>query len=139
MKYLRDKNTIVIQLDIGDELISSVIDVCKKENVTSGYITGIGATDNAEVGVLIPSTKEYIKQIVSEDFEVTALSGNITVQNDIPYPHVHATLANINKMLGGHVNKMVMSVLGEVFIYITHFDIGRKKDERTGATIMVIE
>ena len=51
MEYRRFGNTIALRLDPGDEIVASVLAAAQKENVTLASVTGIGGTDDAEVGV----------------------------------------------------------------------------------------
>ncbi len=64
MVYKRFGDKLVIRLKKGDKLVESVREILEKENVKAGFLTGIGATDNLEVGLFDPKTKDYnIKKI----------------------------------------------------------------------------
>ena len=63
MEYKRQGEQIFIRLDKGEEILSCVKDVCCKENVKAGSISGIGATDNFTVGVFNIKEKRYIRKI----------------------------------------------------------------------------
>ena len=66
MEYRNYNETYYIRLDRNDEIISSIIDICKKENIRSATFSGIGGCSKAEIQTFIPSTSE---------FETSELSG----------------------------------------------------------------
>ena len=47
MEYAKFDKTIYIRADKGDEIIGSILSVCKKENIQSAIFSGIGGCDTA--------------------------------------------------------------------------------------------
>ncbi|EFA22030.1 hypothetical protein BIFGAL_04469, partial [Bifidobacterium gallicum DSM 20093 = LMG 11596] len=70
MVYKRFGDKLVIRLKKGDKLVESVREILEKENVKAGFLTGIGATDNLEVGLFDPKTKDYNIKKYEEDLEI---------------------------------------------------------------------
>ncbi|MDU2201750.1 MAG: DUF296 domain-containing protein [Anaerococcus hydrogenalis] len=67
MIYKRFGDKLVIRLKKGDKLVESVKNILEKENVKAGFLTGIGATDNLDLGLFDPKTKDYkIKKCLSK-------------------------------------------------------------------------
>ena len=52
-------NNIVLRLEIGEDIIGCVKEVCNRHDVSAAYINGIGALKKAVVGVFNMQTKEY--------------------------------------------------------------------------------
>ena len=70
MEYLKKGNTLIVRLQKGDELVSSLLGLIERENIACGRVSGIGATDNVTVGVFNPKTKVYTKVNVTDDMEI---------------------------------------------------------------------
>ena len=51
MEYKRFDTKLLVRLDPGDELVASLIDICKKEDIRLGVVSGIGAVNNVTVGL----------------------------------------------------------------------------------------
>ena len=54
MNYKRFKNKYIIRLDKGEEIVQTLKHFCKKHKIKLGYISGIGATNKAEIGLFKP-------------------------------------------------------------------------------------
>ena len=50
MKYSKKNNKIFIRLNSGDEIMESLYQLMKLEQVASGWIMGIGACEKIEIG-----------------------------------------------------------------------------------------
>ena len=135
MEYLRKNNTIYLRLNRGEEIISSLESLSKKENIKTAKVSGIGATNDVTVGVLITKTKEYKKQTFKIDSEITSLLGTITVKDSLPYIHLHCSLAGLNGTFGGHLNRATVSATAEIVIDIFDEEINRVFDENTGLNL----
>lgn len=54
MDYKKIGETYYIRMDRDDEVIANILDVCKKESITSAVFSGIGGCKSAELQVFIP-------------------------------------------------------------------------------------
>lgn len=138
MVYTRKNNLIALRLEKGEEVIVSLKELCEKECIDVASITGIGASDNAIIGVFSVSDKKYEKKNITGDMEITSICGNITRQKGAPYIHVHATLASLDKVYGGHLNEAIISATAEIFVQVMDAKIDRFFDEKTGLNLMEI-
>ncbi|NLC33886.1 MAG: DNA-binding protein [Erysipelothrix sp.] len=137
MEYTRFNNKIVLRLDIGDEIVESINTVIVAENIRLASVTGIGALNKVTMGFFTPAEKTYHPHELEGDYELLALNGNITQNNNEPYIHLHITLGDENgHALGGHLNAGFISVTGEIFIDIIEGDVDRKVDPTTGLNIL---
>ena len=59
MFYKKMKDTYVLRLEIGEEIVESLKSFLRQTEVRSGYVTGIGACDYARVGVYKVAEKRY--------------------------------------------------------------------------------
>lgn len=78
MEYIKSGNTIVVRIDYDEEVIEKLTELCKKENITSASISGIGATKLAELGLYNMETREYKVTSYTGLYEVGSFMGNIT-------------------------------------------------------------
>lgn len=132
-------NTIVIRLEIGEEIIESIKDVCTRYSVKGAYITGIGALKKAVVGVFNMDTKVYKSNEYNCFTELTALCGNASVMNGESYIHLHASLADENgHAFGGHLNEGVIGATAEIFITVLDGTIERAHCDETGLNVFDI-
>ena len=51
--------TIYVRMDRGDEIISNILEICRKESIPSAIFSGIGGCSNAELQVFIPETGSF--------------------------------------------------------------------------------
>ena len=137
MKYKRFDNTIVLRLEIGEEIVQSIVEVAKKENIKLASITGIGAVDNLTIGVFKPKDKKYYSNHFEGDFEVLSLNGNLSTMNQEVYQHLHIAVGNVQgQAFGGHLNEAVVSVTAEIFIQIIDGEVDRFLDESININLM---
>ncbi len=129
-------NTIALRLEIGEEIVESVKNVCARHNVRAAYITGIGALKKAIVGVFNMETKIYKSNEFNCFTELTALCGNASVMNGESYIHLHASLADESgHAFGGHLNEGVIGATAEIFITVLDGTIERVHCEETGLNV----
>ena len=139
MDYKNIDDAVYVRLDKGDEILSSILDVCKKEKILSAIYSGIGACDEIEVRTHIPSKNEYRYDRRNGVLELISLSGNISSDNNNNiFEHTHAIFSyideqNNNACIGGHLIKAVISYTGEILINpVREGVIRRIKDDITG-------
>ncbi|MBR6335605.1 MAG: DNA-binding protein, partial [Clostridia bacterium] len=77
MEYRKFGSRIVLRLDKGDEIVSSVLETAAKENIALASVYGIGGTDFAKVGVFNTEKKAYDEFELRGTHEITSLTGNI--------------------------------------------------------------
>ena len=137
MDYRRFSNTYVVKIDKGEDIVERLEFLCRKENITLGTITGIGAANKVVIGLFETETKEYRSVEVNGDYEITSLTGNITTKNGEPYLHLHATLGNISyHLIGGHLNSAIVSGAGEVVINVIEGKVEREFDPDIGLNLL---
>ena len=139
MIYKKNKDHIVFRIDKGEEILTCIKEICEKENIKAGKISGIGASDEFEIGYFDIKNKRYIaKKIIKEgSFEITSLIGNISVMNNEIYIHAHINLCdNKNNVIGGHLSHSKVSATFEGVISIINIEIKRELDDVIGLNMM---
>lgn len=129
VKYKRKDNIIALALTSGDEVLESIKKVCIAENVRSATVTGIGATNFVEIGILNEDKRTYTKRTVEEDLEISNMTGNVTSRDGECYVHMHITLTKVDNAFGGHIFRCVISAVADIFIKIIDIDIWREVQE----------
>ncbi len=138
MEYKRFNDNIVVRIDKGEEIIKSLFLVIEKEKIKLGTISGIGAVNDAYIGIFNTTTKEYSSMNYRGDFEICSLSGNISTKDHEAYIHAHIVIGNNleNKIVGGHLNSATVSATSEIFIHSIEGQIDRKFDDEIGLNLI---
>lgn len=137
MEYRVFGGTIVLRLEKGEEVIESIKNLCEKEDIKLGSISGLGASNHVVVGLFKVDEKKYYSNTFEEDFEITNLTGNISRMNGEVYLHIHGTFANVEgKCIGGHLNKAIISATSEIIINKINGEVGRKFSEEIGLNLI---
>lgn len=138
MDYRRFNNTLYVRLDRGDEIISSIIDICRKEGIASAIFSGIGGCGEAEIQTFIPETGEFETQKLQGMLELISLNGNvITDAEGEYYHHTHASFSykegDKHCMSAGHMKSLTVSYTAEIELRpVIGGEIKRKYDPETG-------
>ena len=110
MEYKRIENKIVFRLEMGEGLMESTQRIATAENVKLASINGIGACSKIEMGYIDLSIKEYVFKTFEGNLEILQATGNITLKDGEPFPHIHISVANNEcKAFGGHLKEATIS------------------------------
>lgn len=134
MKIYKEGNLITIIFKHGDDFLSQLDKILKKEKITSGVIlSGVGMIKNPKLGFYL-GKGEYAETNSKECFEVTSMQGNLAKKEGTTFPHIHITIASKNgKTLGGHL--MLGTIHNTLELVIWKFKktkLKRKFDSKTG-------
>ncbi len=123
----------VLRLDKGDEIIESLTNFLENNNIKTGYLTGIGATNNIEIGLFAAENKKFVTKKFKGDYEIISLMGNISMQMNKIKLHIHITIADKElRAFGGHLYSAKISAVCEIFIKEIPEELNRKEDSMTG-------
>jgi len=125
----------MFRVDPGEELLASLKALSIQYKITLGTLTGIGATDDATIGVFDCERKEYRRTEITTFHEIVNISGSITTMDGIPYLHAHISLAN-PALIGGHLLRAVICATCEGCIDICSGSIERKKGGPWGLNLL---
>jgi predicted DNA-binding protein with PD1-like motif len=120
MKHLtNEKNgrTHLFILDRGEPLIATLTPVLEALCLTGGFISGLGALRDAQLGYYELHRKQYIRKTFTDDYELVSLTGNIAIKDGKPFIHVHAALSDAEfRVFGGHLFEANVAVTAEISI-----------------------
>ena len=137
MKYSVLGTKYVIRLDAGEKIVATLLSLCERDGIGSGFFNGLGAVGEAEIGHFDPATGDYSWVKLSGSFEIAALYGNISVVDGNPFIHAHASLGDETfAVRGGHLREATVSATCEITLTRFNDDIGRKRDEATGLFLL---
>lgn len=137
MKYKRLNTSWIIVLEKSDKIIDKLTEFVRKENIKSGYFSGIGAVNNAELAHFSCSHKEYSSKLLTESLEIVSLSGNVAYKDNDIVIHAHAALGTKDMVLyGGHLKEAEVSATCEIIFNEFNIKINRKHNKDIGLNLM---
>lgn len=138
-KKLKD-NHIVCRLDPKEEIITALKEIATKENIKLAMIQGLGAVNEVTVGVFEVAKKRYKANSFTGDFEIVSLTGTIDSMGGNYYSHFHISVGDEEgKVIGGHLNRAVVSATAEIIITVLDGEVDRKFNEDIGLNLLHFE
>ena len=136
MKFKKFGNKYIVRIDKGEEIVETLKNFCKANDVKLASISGIGTVNSATIGLFKTSTKQYELKLLLGDFEIINLNGNVSSMKEEVYLHLHITLSSSSfNTLGGHLNSAVVSSSCEFVIDMIDGVLEREFDEDVGLNI----
>ena len=133
MNHIAQDNKIMLRIDKGEYINKTILDVASFYNLKFGWINGLGAIMDPELGYYDLKNKEYIKKTIIGEFELTNLVGNLTLKEGDLFVHSHITFSDINfNTYGGHLFDCKIAVAGEFLIFRSPTEINRIYDDEIG-------
>jgi len=140
LNYKLNDGKILISMARGDEIISVLEKIAESEKVYSGLVSGIGAMEKVRVGYYDIKTKTYVDRNFNGEYELTGLTGNITLKDSHTFVHSHVTFSDENfQVFGGHLFEGYISAAGEFIIIPAKTKIHRRLDENIGLALWDLE
>jgi uncharacterized protein len=136
MEYKKTEREILIRLEDGEELVASLKAVCKKENVESALVSGIGAARKAEIAHYDTKERKYNVKMFEGMLEIVSLNGNIAQLDGEPAAHLHICISRHDySTLSGHLMSAEIYPTCEIALLPYKTKITRKHDEKTGLNL----
>ncbi len=138
MDYRKFKDTYYIRLDKNEEIISSILKICKDEGINSAIYSGIGGCSSAEIQTFIPEAGAFETDEISGMLELVSLNGNIiTDDGGKRYHHTHAAFAykkdGRHAFSAGHIKSITVLYTAEIELRpVIGGEIKRKYNPETG-------
>ena len=127
MNLTKDGTKYYISLNRDVYINESLLKICNDENIQSGWISGVGAIYDIEVGYYDIHKQDYLKKTFDDDYELLSLSGNLTVKEGNKFIHTHITFSGTDfKAYGGHLFDAKIAAAGEFMIDSGKVNINRK-------------
>ncbi len=137
MDYRKFNDDYVLRIQKGEEILESIRTVCEQENILLGTVNGIGAANQLTLGIFNSEKFVYETRDFSGDMEITSCMGNISTMDGKCYLHVHLTAANPTKgfVVGGHLNRGIISLTGEFMIHAIRGQVEREYSPEVGLNL----
>lgn len=133
MDYRRFGNRIIARLDKGEEILTQLEIISKKEGIKLAEVSALGATNDITVGVLHTAEKKYYPNHFTGDMEIVSLTGTVSTMNGEYYAHLHMSAGNgEGHVVGGHLNQAIISATCEMVISIIDGEVDRAFNEEVG-------
>ena len=115
MQSQRTRYGYAVKIETGEEIIASLTELARRENLRAGLISGLGAVGECELGFFVRSTKQYVRRVFTGEHEIGALTGNLSELDGQPFPHCHVLIAGEDfAARTGHLFRGVATVTCEV-------------------------
>ncbi len=138
MEYRKFGDTIVLRLEVGEEIAESLAAPVRKRK--AGTLPGqrLGRCRQITVGVFDTEKKEYFSREYQGDFEIGSLTGNIT-RKEGKAPTCtciwYSEIPRQNVCVAGHLNRAVISATAELFVRVLPGSVGRRMDDEVGLNL----
>lgn len=140
-KLLHEANgqrTFVIVLATGDEVLASLEEFVRRENIHAATFTAIGALSSAVLLYFNWQTKAYDKIPVAEQVEVASLIGDVADEpRGKPTLHIHIVLGTRDgSAKAGHLGEARVRPTLEVVLTESAAHLRKVKDQETGLALI---
>lgn len=135
---INEARIFVGRFKLRSDLLMSLTEFCKEENIKLGVFFVIGALTNAKLGYYDHDAKEYVECVgLEKKLEITSCIGNISLKDVEIFVHAHITLADHKGYCyGGHL--MPGSIIFAAEYYIKELaggELERRYDPETGLSL----
>jgi predicted DNA-binding protein with PD1-like motif len=125
------------RLETGDDLVEEIERVCAEHEVLAAWVSAIGAVKRAAFAYYEQNDRRYLELESSEHHEIIGFVGNVSIRDDRPFLHAHATFASRSgAAVGGHLLRGCEVFVAEITIReMTGVELIRTPDEVTGLAL----
>jgi predicted DNA-binding protein with PD1-like motif len=132
-----DANTYLLVFRTGQEVMKGLLAFARKHGLVAGHLTGIGAVSHAVIGYFDPRTKTYLRNPEKGQAEVLSLTGNLALDENAPFFHVHVALGRRDgSARGGHLFEATVRPTVEVVLTVYPKPDRRKTGPETGLPLL---
>lgn len=143
MQYKRKGDYLVVRLEPGDEVHTSLLEAARASALRQGVvISGIGQLDTTTLGFFVGPGEGYSHSTFTGAAEVLALAGNVCEKDGELMAHLHAVLGRDDySVFGGHLVSGQVSATLEVLMLAVPDDIklSRRIEHPSGLAGLFIE
>ena len=125
------------RLETGSDLVEEIERYCAEQGVVAAQVTVIGAVRKAAFAFYEQDDHRYLELSSETHHEIVGFTGNISLRDDKPFLHAHATFADAaGATVGGHLLRGCEVFAAEVMIReIAGVSLVRMPDEKTGLAL----
>ena len=125
------------RLDTGSDLVGEIERFCAEQGVVAAQVTVIGAVRQARYAYYEQNDRRYRELGSQTHHEIVGFTGNVSLKDDRPFLHAHATFADAaGDTVGGHLLRGCEVFAAEVMIReMSGASLIRMPDEETGLAL----
>ena len=125
------------RLATGSDLVEEIERLCAEQSVLAAQVTVIGALRRASYAYYEQVDHRYLELESPAHHEIVGFVGNVSLRDDRPFLHAHATFADATgATVGGHLLKGCEVFAAEVMIReLGDVSLVRAHDEQTGLAL----
>ncbi len=125
------------RLDTGSDLVGEIERFCAEQGVVAAQVTVIGAVRQARYAYYEQNDRRYRELGSQTHHEIVGFTGNVSLKDDRPFLHAHATFADAaGETVGGHLLRGCEVFAAEVMIReMSGAALIRMPDEETGLAL----
>jgi uncharacterized protein len=131
---------IVLRLEIGEEVMGTLLKFFEAEGIRAAYFVAFGAFEKARLAYFNVQTSQYEERDCDTQVEVVSLLGNVAMEDNKPIIHMHAALGDSQeRTYSGHLNWAIVRSTLEVFVTRLPGELRRAKDAQTGLSVLDLQ
>jgi uncharacterized protein len=125
------------RLETGSDLVDEIEGFCAEQGITVAQVVVIGAVRRARYAYYEQDDHQYRELETDTHHEIVGFTGNISLRDDRPFLHAHATFADAEgRCVGGHLLRGIEVFAAEVMIReIGGVSLVRTPDAATGLAL----
>ena len=125
------------RLETGSDLVVEIERFCAEQGVMAAQVTVIGAVRRARYAYYEQDDHRYRELESDTHHEITGFVGNVSLRDDRPFLHAHATFADADgSTVGGHLLRGIEVFAAEVMIReLGGVNLMRQPDDATGLAL----
>lgn len=132
----RKKDNFVVRLESGEEFISSLQALAKKEKLRGAWFWAIGSAENIELAYYNVKAKVYRSKKIRGVFETVGIIGNVSRKGQEVIIHAHGTFSRANfTAVAGHIVRCPTAATCEIYLQKTQA-LRKKFDRATGLNLL---
>lgn len=127
----------ILILKKGDLLAKNLLEFCSKNNITSAWVSGIGAISEVSLAFYHLDQKTFSKKKIKKELEVASLGGNIGLLDGKIVSHLHIVLSDKEMhTFGGHLDEAIVAATCELSIVSLPSQIIRRHSQEIGLNLI---
>lgn len=125
------------RLAAGSDLVEEIERFCLEREITAAQVTVVGAVRRARYAYYEQDDRRYRELETATHHEITGFVGNVSLRDDKPFLHAHATFSDADGgTVGGHLLRGIEVFAAEVMIReLGDVSLVRLPDEETGLAL----
>jgi uncharacterized protein len=125
------------RLDTGSDMVSEIERFCAEQSILAAQVTVIGAVRSARYAYYEQTDHRYLELASSTHHEIVGFVGNVSMRENRPFLHAHATFADASgATVGGHLLPGCEVFAAEIMIReLGDVSLVRRHDEETGLAL----